>query len=209
MEWDGRFRMRRDAPWLACHAWQYNDRNEIARVFLMTTRFCRVFPVVARDTYLHGQGRMVGRVFDRVTVVDGRGPELDAGELVTWLNDAVMIAPTMLLGPGITWATVDADAFDVSLVDRGLRVTARVTVDAGGRPQDFVTHDRFRHEPSRAGSPWARDRWSTPIEAWQAAGDRWLPTLGRAVWHTADGPFVYAEFRPLPGTLRLDVSPPD
>ena len=50
---------------------------------------------------------MRGSVFGLVPVVDSSGPELDVGELVTWLNDAVLLAPSMLLRPGVEWAAVD------------------------------------------------------------------------------------------------------
>src|SRR6185436_19093788 len=104
-----------------------------------------------------------------------------------------MLAPSMLLGPGTVWTPVDDRSFDVGVTDRGMTVGARVTVDACGAPTDFSTVDRFRYDPDRPASPWVRERWSTPVSDWRAAGGRWVPALGQAVWHTADGPFPYAE----------------
>ena len=37
-----------------------------------------------------------------VTVADGAGPEFDIGELSTWLDDAVLLTPGMLLHPRTT-----------------------------------------------------------------------------------------------------------
>ena len=44
-------------------------------------------------------------------------------ELTTYLNDALFLAPTFLLGPQVRWAEVDADAFDVTLRDAGRTVS--------------------------------------------------------------------------------------
>ena len=209
MESVGRFRMRPGDRWLRCRAWQYDSRLEIGRVFVMTTRFGGLIPMIARDTYLNGRGRMIGKVLDVFTVADGHGPELDAGELVTWLNDAVLFAPSMLLGPGIAWSEADDRSFDVALTDRGLTVNARVTVDEGGAPLNFSTTDRFRCDPSDPVTRWFRDRWTTPIGSMRVVGGRPLPTSGQAIWHTADGEFVYAEFRPRLETLVFNVPPTD
>ena len=115
-------------------------------------------PDVGRDTYLNGHGRMVGRLFDLVTIVDGRGPEFDIGELTTYLNDAILIAPSMLLGPATTWREVDDDSFDVTLTDAGRSVTGRVFVDKRGAPNDFSTTDRFADLPDGL----VRAEWRTP-----------------------------------------------
>src|SRR5664279_2405065 len=96
----------------------------------MRIRFAGVVPMFGRDTYLDGQGRMIGKLFDRFTVVDGQGEEFDIGELSTYLNDAIMLAPSMLLGPNTTWTDVDANSFDVTLADGGRTVTGRVFLDA-------------------------------------------------------------------------------
>ena len=60
---------------------------------------------------------MLIKLLDLITVEDATGEEYDIGELVTYLNDAVLIAPSMLLAPDVSWAPVDASSFDVSLVD--------------------------------------------------------------------------------------------
>ena len=60
-------------------------------MFTMRLRIGCVVPMLGHDTYLHGTGRMHGKLAGVATVVDG--PELDIGELSTWLNDAVLLAP--------------------------------------------------------------------------------------------------------------------
>lgn len=201
----GRFRPDADAPWQAMDALQYNGAPPaIARIFHMRLRM-RGLPVQGRDLYLDGRGRMVIRPLDLFTVSDGRGPEFDLGELVTWLNDAVMLAPSMLLSPAVAWAAVDDDAFDLTVSDRGNEVRARVTVGPDGAVTGFVTDDRWY--VGRSGQP-VRTRWSTPVDGWQPApGGRMLPTTARATWLRPEGDLTYAEAAFAPGDVVFNVDP--
>lgn len=203
----GRFRRSAGESWMACEAWQYNTRLALARVFHLKLRFFGVVPVIGRDTYAGGRGRMLIRLLDLITVGDGTGEAYDVGELVTYLNDGIMIAPSMLLVPEVRFGEVDEGAFDVSITDHGRTVRARVLLDDRGAPVDFETTDRFLADPHDA-SRVTRCRWTTPIAGWQEAGGRMLPTSGQAVWHPEGGPsFAYADFRFEPGTLAFNVAP--
>jgi uncharacterized protein DUF6544 len=206
LEFAGRFRRRPGEGWMACETWQYNNRLAVARIFHIRIRLAGLIPVVARDTYLEGQGRMLIRLLDLFTIEDATGPEYDIGELVTYLNDAVLVAPSMLLVPEVTWAAVGADSFDVALSDHGRTVTARVVVDERGAPSHFSTADRFCAEP---GNPkrLTRARWTTPVTGWAMTDDRQLPVSAQAIWQLPQGPFTYADFRPVPGTLVFNRAP--
>jgi hypothetical protein len=207
MRWKGRFRMAPDGPWMPVEAVQYDMRSPVARVFHMRARMKHVLPVLARDTYVHGRGRMLGKIADLVTVVDRSGPEFDRGELVTWLNDCVLFAPSMLLRSSTRWSHVDARSFDIAFSDHACTVTARVFLDDRGAPIDFETTDRFLNDPDDPKHPLVRGRWSTPVGSWQRTPAGLFPTRGRAVWHLASGDFPYAEFELLPASLAFDVPP--
>ena len=155
---------------------------------------------------MDGRGRMLIKVFDRFTVGDSTGIEFDVGELVTYLNDAVLMAPSTLLVPEVSWRSVDSDCFDVTLTDRGCTVTARVLVDELGRPRDFSTTERFVEAPGESGQL-VRARWSTPVSAWTMIDGRPLPSRAQAVWHLPRGEFPYADFRLLPETVAFNVAP--
>jgi hypothetical protein len=200
----GRFRRKAGAGWLPCECWQYNTSLDLARVFYLRLRMAGVVPVLGRDTYAHGKGRMLIRPFDLFTVVDGQGEAFDIGELVTYLNDAILFAPSMVLGPEAQWSPVDAGSFDVTLTDHGTTVTARVFVDELGAVTDFSTTDRF-YAPG--GSPPVRTRWTTPVEGWREVGGRMVPTGGQAVWQFPSGPLAYVEGAMAPEDLVFNVPP--
>lgn len=169
----------------------------------MRIDFAGFVPMVGRDRYLHGRGAMRGKLLGIGPVVDGSGPEFDVGELSTYLNDAVLMAPSMLLGPAVTWGEVDDRTFDVSLTNEGRSVTGRVYLDERGAPQDFSTTDRYVALP---GGP-VQAEWTTPKSGWRTVGGRSLPVGGSAVWHLPDSAFTYAELAFGPGAVEYNVAP--
>jgi hypothetical protein len=196
----GRFRPRRDGGWIAAEMRQFTSAPDVARIFHMTLRMAGL-PVYGRDTYLLGRGRMLVRPLDLFTVEDLEGPDFDVGELVTYLNDAVLLAPSMLFAPGVRFQAVGAGSFDLVLTHRDTTVRARVLVGADGAPFDFSTEDRY------FATTRARTRWTTPVGGWQEVDGRRLPTSGRAVWHFAEGEFCYAELAFRPGDVEYGVGP--
>jgi hypothetical protein len=197
----GRFRRGPDQPWLPLDAWQYNSGVEVARLFRMRLLVARVLPMWGWDTYRAGAGRMLGKALGLVTVADGAGPEFDIGELTTWLNDAVLLAPGMLLHPRTAWEPAGEDSFQVSVTDAGRTVSAEVFLDDEGRPRDFRSEDRWADLP---GGP-VRAPWSTPVAGWTVVGGQPRMTGGAAVWHLPDGQYRYAEMAL--HSLDLDVPP--
>lgn len=199
----GRFRMRPDGPWMRAEAVQRNTVDPIARVFTMVIWFAGVLPMIGGDTYLAGTGRMHGKLAGLVTVADGSGPEFDLGELSTWLNDAVLLAPSMLLGANVDWVGLDDDTFRVTLRDRGHEVGATVRLDATGRPSDHWTTDRWVDLPSGL----VQAEWHTPVPGWTGApGDTPMPLPGGATWMLDDGPFTYVRGGFVPGTRRTGTA---
>lgn len=198
---EGRFQLR--GRWMPAVAWQYNSGLEIARVFVMRLRFARIIPMIGVDTYSAGRGEMRGKLLGIVPVAHGEGDEFDQGELVTWLNDAVLLAPSFLLTGAVTWGEVDADSFDLTLTDADRTVSATVFVDERGAPRDFSTTDRYADLPGGL----TRARWTTPIAGWTTVGGHPVPTAAQAIWHLPEGPMPYVQGRFVPGSLAHDVSP--
>jgi hypothetical protein len=199
----GRFRLRPHAEWLPAEAWQYNTALEVGRVYTMRIAFAGVLPMVGKDTYLKGHGEMLGKLMGMFKVAEGHGDEFDIGELTTYLNDAILLAPSFLLGPNTTWAEVDDDSFDVTLADAGRHVTARVLIDERGAPVDFSTTDRFADLPGGL----VRAKWTTPAPVWLSGAGRPVPGPISAVWHLADGPLPYVEGRLIPESIVYNVAP--
>jgi len=201
----GRFRLKGQGAWMPAEVWQYNSALQVARIFHMRIDFASVVPMVGRDTYVGGKGVMHGKLLDLVTVAHTEGPETDMSELVTYLNDAVLMAPSMLLAPNTSFEAVDDDSFHVTLVDSGQTVTARVFLNAEGRPVNFSTTDRYADLPDGL----VRAEWVTPIFGWKPDGDRFTFERGSAIWNLPEGPLTYLEFTMAPGQVRYNIAPAD
>ncbi len=202
----GRFRLKPTQRWTDAEMHQYNSRLDVARIFHIRIRV-GLLPVVGRDTYAHGKGRMLVRLLDRVTVQDAQGPQFDLGELVTFLNDAVLIAPSFLLWPDVTWTPVNERSFDLELGVPERTVQARVLVDAGGAPENFIATDRFGVDPQDPKAGPVQAQWSTPVEGWTRLGDRPFPLRGHATWHFPGGDFTYAAISAEGADLAFNVPP--
>jgi len=184
-------------------AWQYNTRFPVTRLFHMRIDFAGFVPMIGRDAYVGGRGRMRGKLLGLVPVADGSGREFDVSELVTWLNDAILVCPSMLLDDATSWSAAGDDAFEVSFTDGGTTVAARVFIDERGAPRDFSTTDRYA---ALAGGL-VRAEWTTPVEKWTILDGRALPGSGAAIWHLPDGLFTYVEGNFIPDTVAFNVRP--
>lgn len=205
-DFTGRFRMGLQGDWQDCHGWTHISREGGAfRFFEMHLKFLGWMPLRVHDVYRDGQGSLNARLLGLIPVANDAGPELDIGELVTFLNDAIMGGPDLLLGPETTWRAVDANRFDVTLTNRGHRVTARVTLDERGAPTDFSTTDRYFIDTTQPDRPPARTRWSTPVAGWTTVEGRSVSLGGKATWHFPEGPFTYGELRLVPGSVRFNA----
>jgi hypothetical protein len=185
----GRFRLRPGQRWMPCEAWQINTAPEVNRVFHMRIDFGHLIPMVGRDTYLGGRGCMHGELMGLVTVAHGEGREFDVGELTTYLDDAILLAPSMLLNPAASWSAVSKDSFDISLTDRGRTVTARVLVDEQGAPREVGSEDRYIALPDGL----LRARWTTPVHELTIVDGVPQVFRGSAIWHLANGAFEYVQ----------------
>lgn len=199
----GRFRMRPGMGWLPAQAWQYNSAITVSRVFVMRVLLAGALPMTGRDTYVSGHGQMTGRLLGVIPVVNSAGAEMDIGELTTYLNDALLVAPSFLLRPEVSWAEVSDKSFDVTLSDGGHQVTGRMFLDEHGAPADFATTDRFAALPGGL----RRAEWRTPIREWTSPHGRPLPGRSRAVWRLDEGEFSYIEGCFDPASIAYNVSP--
>jgi hypothetical protein len=185
----GRFRMRPDARWMACRAWQVNTAFPVRRLFHMHLRLAPGVAMTGWDTYVDGTGQMRGKLFG-IPVASGTGPHFASSELVTWLNDAVLLAPAMLLDPAVQFREDEDDGwFRAEVTDGGRSVAARVQLDENGAPRDFWTDDRYADLPGGL----VRARWHTPIGGWTEVDGRPRPVGATAAWLLTGGPFTYAE----------------
>jgi hypothetical protein len=187
--WQGRMRRDPRTGWFAIRAQQYNFYGDLARIFYIRGRMFGV-PVVGRDLYSTGEGRMIMKAAGLIPVVDVTGTEMASSGLVTLFNDMCLLAPATLADKRIRWVPIDSLTAKGSIEDAGRTVSATLHFNQDGEITDFVTDDRYMESRGR----FRKIRWSTPVGQYKDFRGIKLPSHGAAVWHLDEGEFTYAEF---------------
>lgn len=183
----GRIRQAADQPWMPYTAEQHYSVSPPAFVWSATARMYGLPAAKVRDRYAHGSGHMLVKIAALVPIVDERGPEMDQGALMRFLNE-MMWFPTAFLGENVTWRTIDDDSAEVTLTDGERSVSATMHFDAQGRLTNFVG-PRYRAVPGG----YDLETWSTPITGYGEFEGLRLPVGGQGVWNLASGDLVYVE----------------
>jgi hypothetical protein len=189
LEQTGEFRMGdSERTWRAMEATQQFTVDPPGFVWSATVRALPFVPVTVLDAYDHGSGVLRARLLSTVTVVDvGPDPEMNEGELLRYLAEAVWFPTALLPTEGVEWGAVD---------DR----SARATLEHGGNTASLTFHfgdddrvsevrgERYRQEAEDY-APWTgrfgayedRNGMSVPTEAEVEWG---LPEGARPYWRT-------------------------
>lgn len=143
----GEFRLGgADAGWRPLAATQYVTTQPPGFVWDATIDVFPLLPVRVIDLYKRGEGILRARLLGVVPVAsEGPSPEMNEGELVRYLAEAVWFPTALLPSQGVEWDAID---------DR----SARATLEHGGVTASLVFHfddqdrivrvtaDRYRQE---------------------------------------------------------------
>lgn len=179
-------------PWMPFTAEQVSRTgSDPSRYFFMKASRSGV-PVHALHVLRDGTATMRVKVLGLVTVVDARGPEMDAAETVTLLNDLCVFAPGALADQALVWEDGSSLEARVTFTNAGHTVHANLHFNDAGELLDFDSDDRLA--ASRDGKTFTKLRWSTPLRDYRACGPLRLASHGEAVWHAKEGPYAYGRF---------------
>ncbi len=189
--WKGRIRASATDAWMPFEAEQYNfDGREPSRLFFMDATM-KHLPVSIFHRFVGASATFRVRLLSAFTVVDAKGPEMNRSETVTLLNDACLLAPSMLLDGSTQWESIDAHAARAHFTRGAETITAELRFDDAGQLVDFVSDDRSA--ASSDGRSFVLQRWTTPVRDYRSFGARRVPAFGQARWEPASGGFVYIE----------------
>ena len=116
IKYEGIFRLGAEKPWMPIKAEQFYTTNLPGFHWKARFKMFGLWMVKGDDTYKAGHGHMFGKIAGLYTVFDARGPELDQGTMMRYLNE-MMWFPTALLSDYVTWQAVDDHSFDVTFTD--------------------------------------------------------------------------------------------
>ena len=192
----GQIRSGPKARWMSFSGEQHNFYGAASgpsRFFLMDASTLGI-PFRVYHRYLDAHATMRVKAASLLTMVDAKGPEMDAAETVTVFNDLCVFAPGALLDHDIRWREIDARTVHARFAYAGHLVRAVLSFNAGDELTDFVSDDRA--VVSSKGQAFTKMRWSTPLSDYRAFGSHRLMARGQGVWHAPEGEYAY---------LRLDL----
>ncbi len=189
IQYTGIFRLGADRPWMPIKADQVYTTNPPAFRWQARFKMVGLWIVTGDDIYQNGHGHMFGKIAGLFTLFDARGPEIDQGTMMRYLNETTWF-PIALLNDYITWQAVDDQSFDVTYTDHGQSVTARFFIAPDGR---LINFSAMRYRENKG--TYTFDRWDTPMTEWGQLGGLNLPTRGQAVWKLPGGDLPYVDIK--------------
>jgi hypothetical protein len=183
----GEFRTDKSKDWAKMKAQQYSDLTDTTRLYFMQLKVFGL-PVFGLHKYADAKAVMLGKVVGLITVIDGKGPEMDEGETVTVFNDMCMLAPSSLIDKRIEWESVDPLTVKATFNNNGIKISALLYFNDRGELINFVSEDRY-YSPS--GKTYEKVKWSTPINDYKDFNGIRIASGGEAVWSFPEGDFSY------------------
>lgn len=149
-----KFRMAADKDPIRIDFCQVNFVDRPDRYAFLKARMYGL-PVHVRDSVKDGRGAMIGVIAKHFQLFNSTGPEMDQGQLITALADAVFM-PSLFLQEYIEWKTIDSRRIEGTITWNGVSAKGQFTFDDSGDIIRFDTNDRYMDENGKGTSlvPW-------------------------------------------------------
>lgn len=184
---EGEFRTDPNKDWGSMRSLQYTDLVDTTRLFFMQMKMFGL-PVTGLHKYANAKATMLAKVAGLITVVDGKGPEMNEGETVTVFNDMCMLAPGSLIDKRIEWQTIDPSTVKAVFNNNGIKISAILYFNDKGELINFVSEDRCY---SPTGKTYQKFTWSTPTNEYKEYNGIRISSGGEAVWTFPEGEYSY------------------
>ncbi|WP_243122199.1 DUF6544 family protein [Clostridium thermarum] len=186
---EGKFKADPEKGWAKMKAKQYTDLIKSTRLYYMDMKMFGL-PVYGVHRYIGGKASMLAKLGGLLTVVDGKGPEMNEGETVTVFNDMCVLAPGSLIDERIEWETVDSSTVKATFTNEGIKIHAVLYFNDKGELINFVSEDRY-YSPS--GKTYKKYKWSTPLCEYKNFNGTRISSGGEAVWTLPEGDYSYGK----------------
>jgi hypothetical protein len=189
LEQVGQFRLgEADSPWKPLNATQTFSVDPPGFVWNARIRIVPLLSVRVLDKYWRGQGALRARLLSVIPIVDqGPNKEMNAGELLRYLAEAVWFPTAFLPGEGVEWEPIGESS-------------ARATLSHGDTEVSLIFHFNERDEVIRVTSE-SRYRnvdgsleptpWSGYFRNYQNRSGMLIPLDGEVEWNLQEGNLPY------------------
>lgn len=188
ISWDDvNFKMNPDKPWMKIKYQQYNFAAEPTRFAYIYTKMFGVIPFEGRDLYRDGQGNMLGRLAEVITLFDSKGNEMNMSAAVTYLSESLII-PSSALQKFIHWESIDNNHAKASIEYRGVKAEGIFSFDNDGKLIKFTTDERYMDTGN--GKP-EKQKWTVAVDTYIEKHGLKIPAKMTAVWNLHSGDYEY------------------
>ena len=186
IEQAGEFRLGgRTGDWKPMTATQYYTVSPPGFVWDAAIETFPLVPARVVDAYEDGDGTLEARILSLIPVAKaGPSPEMNEGELLRYLGEAVWFPTALLPSTGVAWEAIDAQSARATLED-GSNTASLVFHFDDEWLVDRVTGERYRQDDDRY-APWVGS-----FDAYEWHDGFRIPTQASVEWDLPDGPLPY------------------
>ncbi|MFW5963826.1 MAG: DUF6920 family protein [Natronomonas sp.] len=182
----GEFRLGgADADWRPLEATQHVTVRPPGFVWDARIDVVPLVPARVVDLYRNGEGRLGARLFGTIPIASaGPSPEMNEGELLRYLAEAVWVPTALLPASGVTWEAIDDRSAQATLEDGDLTASVVFYFDADDEIER-VTADRYRQEDDDYAS------WTGYFRHYERRDGMRVPTEAEVAWTLPEGDLPY------------------
>jgi hypothetical protein len=188
LEQRGEFRLGGpESAWKPLEATQRVTVRPPGFVWDATIEMAPFLPVRVVDAYVGGSGVLRAALLGALPVADMvPSPELDEGELVRYLVEAVWFPTALVPGEGVEWETIDGDSARATLEHDDTTVSAVFHFTDSDEVERVVAE-----RPRETDDGFERATWTGHLWNYQERDGLLVPTEGEVEWNLPEGDLPY------------------
>ncbi|MGC6767298.1 DUF6544 family protein [Enterococcus sp. LJL51] len=184
-----KFRLSPDKKTMPIQFQQLNFAGRPDRHAFLTAKMAGVLPLQAKDSVIAGIGSMTGVLAKHFQLFRSTGAEMDQGQLITALADAVYL-PSLFVQDFVTWRTIDEQTVEGCITWENISAAGRFSFDEQGNIIRFDTDDRYMDDNGK-GSKLVP--WYVLYANYQNQNGFWQPGKVQVNWQLPEGAYTYFE----------------
>ena len=173
-----RMRFSGKGRWQSLECSEFLAAPEPIRIVHFKTRAAGLLPLDAIDKYQGGQGNMLIRLANAITLQDVGGAEMDQAGLVTFLSECLLL-PAIALQPYLRWSNVSGNCALATISYRGATASGWFHFNERGEYVLFETEGRWM---ALKGGKFKNAGWRVELSDYEVDGYVLHPGKVRVYW---------------------------
>ena len=178
----GTMRLQPGAKWRPFSAEQWSAVSTIAFCWHARVKMAPLVTAVVEDAFEDGRGRLDVRVWGKLPIAHGEGPDIDRGEVQRYLAELPWNPAAMVRNPALHYEELENQSIRVLAIDRETYVD--LGFDEAGDIVGAYTETRVRGDSGPA-------PWQGVFGDYVEMGGVRIPRHGEVSWLLPSGKFTY------------------